>query len=180
MICNQGEDADALFFLQRGEVEVLHLTQRVATIAAPAVFGEASLLRNQLDSAKKRLSGYRTTLTSMCVPAPPPAEAVRRATDVPRLPCALRFACAGAAMRAFRDGIGHVLSATRRPSFAGPAWPPMGSGRRTVSSLERLGLRMMLQCRPPACVTFAFTLKCARTANHTFDSTSVLQPSLPF
>eukprot|EP00892_Ulva_mutabilis_P003592 jgi/Ulvmu1/1604/UM111_0033.1 len=65
MVCGQGDNADALYFLQRGEVEVLHLTQRVATLIAPAVFGEASLLRNSLDATKKRLSGYRTTLTSM-------------------------------------------------------------------------------------------------------------------
>lgn len=73
MVCSQGEAADAVFFLQRGEIDVMHLTSRVTTITAPAVFGEASLLSSTLDAAKKRLSGYRTTLTSMCdaSPAPP-------------------------------------------------------------------------------------------------------------
>lgn len=78
MVCSQGEAADAVFFLQRGEVDVMHLTQRVTTITAPAVFGEASLLRDTLDAAKKRLSGYRTTLTSMCVAPSPPLLPVLR------------------------------------------------------------------------------------------------------
>lgn len=76
VVCSQGEDADAVFFLQRGEVDVMHLTQRVTTIVAPAVFGEASLLRDTLDAAQKRLSGYRTTVTSMCAPLPLPLRSV--------------------------------------------------------------------------------------------------------
>ena len=62
--------------LQRGTVEVLHLGRKVSYIDAPATFGEAALLKDDLDGADKRLSGYRTSSTSMyalalcaCVPS---------------------------------------------------------------------------------------------------------------
>jgi hypothetical protein len=65
-VAKQGSAAECLFFLQRGSIEVLHLGHPVARIMAPATFGEAALLRGEMESADKRLSGYRTATTCMC------------------------------------------------------------------------------------------------------------------
>lgn len=65
-VAKQGSDADSIFFLQRGTVEVLHLGHSVARVMAPATFGEAALLRDEMEAANKRQSGYRTTSASMC------------------------------------------------------------------------------------------------------------------
>lgn len=67
-IVKQGADADRIFFLQRGVVEVVHMCRRVALIVAPATFGEVALLAGDMENADKQLSGYRTTATSMCGP----------------------------------------------------------------------------------------------------------------
>lgn len=69
-VAKQGSDADCVYFLQRGTVEVLHLGRSVAAIEAPASFGEAALLKDDMDGADKRMSGYRTIATSMCALLP--------------------------------------------------------------------------------------------------------------
>jgi hypothetical protein len=68
-VSEQGDEADCIFFLQRGTVEILHLGRPVSRLFAPCTFGEAALLRDDMDHAGTRLSGYRTTSTAMCAAA---------------------------------------------------------------------------------------------------------------
>jgi Cyclic nucleotide-binding domain len=68
-IAKQGEPANSLYFLQRGEVQVTNLGETVVTLFAPTVFAEAALLKDRDHTSELRLSGYRTQATSMCVSA---------------------------------------------------------------------------------------------------------------
>lgn len=65
-LAEQGDEADTVWFLQRGTIEIIHLGRPVSRLFAPATFGEAALLRDEMDHADTRLSGYRTTGTCMC------------------------------------------------------------------------------------------------------------------
>jgi CRP-like cAMP-binding protein len=67
-IAEQGSEAEHIYFLQRGTVEILHLGRPVGRLYAPSVVGEAALLKHEMDHAGTRLSGYRTTSTAMCAP----------------------------------------------------------------------------------------------------------------
>jgi CRP-like cAMP-binding protein len=68
-IAKQGSTADSVFFLQRGTVEVLHLGLVVGHISAPATFGEVAILKGEIQSARKRLSGYRSVSTCKNAPS---------------------------------------------------------------------------------------------------------------
>lgn len=65
-VSEQGDEAENVYFLQRGTVEVLHLGRPVGRLYAPATFGEAALLRDEMELADTRLSGFRTTSKSLC------------------------------------------------------------------------------------------------------------------
>jgi CRP-like cAMP-binding protein len=65
-VSEQGDGADNVYFLQRGTVEVVHLGRPVGRLFAPVTFGEAALLRDEMDHADTRLSGYRATGTCLC------------------------------------------------------------------------------------------------------------------
>lgn len=66
-LTRQGGPAESVYFLQRGQVEVMNLGETVGMLHGPTVFGEAALLKDVSEPAKVRLSGYRTYTTCMCV-----------------------------------------------------------------------------------------------------------------
>lgn len=59
---DQGDDADTVYFLLKGAVEVLDIDRRIDIVRSPATLGEAALFAADSDEAPmlKRINGYRS------------------------------------------------------------------------------------------------------------------------
>ncbi|DBA70723.1 TPA: hypothetical protein ACH3X2_012094 [Trebouxia sp. C0005] len=58
-LCQEGDDADCMWILQEGEVLALRHTKEAELLPAPAVIGEAVILRDQLPAASIRPCTFR-------------------------------------------------------------------------------------------------------------------------
>lgn len=133
-VARQGSDADAIFFLQRGTVEVLHLGNVVATIAAPATFAEAALLRVDMEGADKRMSCYRTSTNSMCV---------------------FLLQCF------FRLIVGRCRGAALGP-FCCPYWSPCNAWQLFLEGTWRLPTKRPAASAPPQAACGTITKQCTK------------------